>query len=639
MTDSTETIASPIATLGSSLNFELNILQDLLNKKPRLNAFDDISPQITELLTQIEPLSEKTETTDELYVKALTKVIKEVIEPTKNLQTSVDALNDALKEEELFKTLTTTLDKISEASTEIDKKIKDIKAAEPSEKPELTKSVKEEFIALKNLFFEIQKINISIAESKENDDNVTLNDKQIAADYFLSSLATALFNEILSPKSETEAEKKPIFFTIRDNAGDLSEKIDQELHEHLDKIIHQDTFQKMEANWRGLDALLETTDWAADIKIDILDCSKKEIAEDLENNSMALINGDLFKKVYVGEYDQYGGLPYGGILGLYNFENDESDRDLLRNIGKLANASHAPFISSVGPKFFGCNDIVELAEIKELDKHMLQPRFEKWQELRDSDEAAYIGLTLPRFLMRQPYDPDNNSPGKNLDYKEKVSKHEDFLWCNAAFLFAKNMIRSFSKSGWCQYIRGPKGGGKIEHLPRYEFNINGQKETKAPIELVIPDYRELAFADAGFIPLVYRKGSSDACFFSSKSIKKSKDFKDPLDTENSQLVTNLAYTFSITRIAHYIKCIMRDNIGSSADAAYINNVLQTWLSKYVTTVVNPDDLTLRYYPFKAAQVTTTHKEGMIGWYNSEITILPHIQFEGLDVELRMDVRI
>lgn len=641
MIDNTETTASPIATLGSSLNFELNILQDLLNKKPRLNAFDDITPQITGLLTQIEPLSEKVETTDELYVATLTKVIKLVSELTKNLQTSVDALNDALKKEELFTTLTATLVKISEASTEIDKKIKEIKAADPAEKPELTKSLKAAFIALKKHFFELQKMNIGINESKESDDNVILNDKQIAADYFLNCLATALFNEILSPKTETQAEKekKPIFFTIRDNAGDLSEKIDKQLHEHLDKIIHQDTFQKMEANWRGLDGLLESTDWATDIKIDILDCTKQEIAEDLENNSMALINGDLFKKVYVAEYDQYGGLPYGGILGLYNFENDESDRTLLRNIGKLANASHAPFISSVGPAFFGCKDIVELAEIKQLDQHMLQPRFEKWQELRESDEAAYIGLTIPRFLMRQPYDKDNNSPGKNLDYKEKVSKHDDFLWCNASFLFAKNMIRSFSKSGWCQYIRGPKGGGKIEHLPRYEFNINGQKETKAPIELVIPDYRELAFADAGFIPLVYRKGSSDACFFSSKSIKKSKDFKDPLDTENSQLVTNLAYTFSITRIAHYIKCIMRDNIGSSADAAYINNVLQTWLSKYVTTVVNPDDLTLRYYPFKAAEVTTTHKEGMIGWYNSEITILPHIQFEGLNVELRMDVRI
>ena len=283
-----------------------------------------------------------------------------------------------------------------------------------------------------------------------------------------------------------------------------------------------------------------------------------------------------------------------------------------------------------------------MAEIKDLAAHMSHPRFEKWQAMRDTEEAAYIGLTLPRFLLRPPYDPENNPAGTGLGYKEKINHNkdgEDFLWCNASLLFAKNMINSFACSGWCQYIRGPKGGGRIEHLPRYAFDLNGQQEFKAPIEMVIPDYRELAFADAGFIPLIYRKGGSDACFFSSQSIKKSKRFKDPHDSENSQLVTNLSYTLSITRIAHYVKCIMRDNIGSAADDAYINNVLQTWLSQYVTTVVNPDDLTLRYYPFKAAEVTTTPREGMIGWYNSEITILPHIQFEGLDVELKMDVRI
>ncbi|TDF42511.1 type VI secretion system contractile sheath large subunit [Alteromonadaceae bacterium M269] len=477
-----------------------------------------------------------------------------------------------------------------------------------------------------------------IDESLQVDETLALDEGEQAADYFLGSLATALFNEILPSEDD---DCTPLA-AIRQKVRNITSDIDERLYRDLDAIIHAEDFKALEANWVGLNNLIESTDWSADVKIDMIDCTKEELGEDLENNAVDLINGDLFKKVYVAEYDQFGGLPYGAIIGLYEFENTREDRAWLSTMGKLANASHAPFISSVGPKFFGCKNIEEMAEIKDLAAHMSHPRFEKWQAMRDTEEAAYIGLTLPRFLLRPPYDPENNPAGTGLGYKEKINHNkdgEDFLWCNASLLFAKNMINSFACSGWCQYIRGPKGGGRIEHLPRYAFDLNGQQEFKAPIEMVIPDYRELAFADAGFIPLIYRKGGSDACFFSSQSIKKSKRFKDPHDSENSQLVTNLSYTLSITRIAHYVKCIMRDNIGSAADDAYINNVLQTWLSQYVTTVVNPDDLTLRYYPFKAAEVTTTPREGMIGWYNSEITILPHIQFEGLDVELKMDVRI
>jgi type VI secretion system protein ImpC len=169
--------------------------------------------------------------------------------------------------------------------------------------------------------------------------------------------------------------------------------------------------------------------------------------------------------------------------------------------------------------------------------------------------------------------------------------------------------------------------------------LRGEEEIKIPVEIAIPDYRELEFANAGFIPLIYRKGTADACFFSVQSVKKPKKLKDPKDSECSQLVTNLAYTFSITRIAHYVKSIMRDNIGSSADALYVQTSLERWISQYITLVVNPDDLTLRYYPFKGATVWVDARPGMIGWYDCKISILPHVQFEGLDVELKMDTRL
>ncbi|MBA6232796.1 type VI secretion system contractile sheath large subunit [Colwellia sp. MB3u-28] len=515
--------------------------------------------------------------------------------------------------------------------------VEEAKAAEPEDTATLD-NARKSFLKLAKDTQPLSTQQKSLSESLQSEDNLVLDEAEQAADYFLSSLAIALFNDILSVDDDESSH----LAAIRQKVRNLTSQINDKLDEDLNAIVHDENFKAMEANWLGLHNLIESTDWSADVMIDVFDCTKEELGEDLENNAVDLINGEFFKKVYVAEYDQFGGLPYGAIIGLYEFENTREDRAWLSTMGKLANASHAPFISSVGPKFFGCKNIEEMADIRDLRAHMSHPRFEKWQAMRDTEEAAYIGLTLPRFLLRAPYHAENNPAGAGLTYEEEIRTQkggEDFLWCNASLLFAKNMIGSFINSGWCQYLRGPKGGGKIEHLPRYAFDLNGQQEIKAPIEMVIPDYRELAFADLGFIPLIYRKGGSEACFFSSQSIKKSNRFKDPHDSENSQLVTNLSYTLSITRIAHYVKCIMRDNIGSSADGPYINNVLQTWLSQYVTTVVNPDDLTLRYYPFKAAQVITTSQEGMIGWYNSEITILPHIQFEGLDVELKMDVRI
>jgi len=630
MSDNAEATQTPLALLGESLNYQPEILQSLLNKKQRLLSFDELKQNLSKLLAPMSDIQ------DDPELKAMENTLKAFKTESTNTLKFITEL-DTDSKADIVNTVDKTIQTLDENTDKTLVLVEAAKTAEPEDTATLD-NARKSFLKLAKDTQPLSSQQKALNETLQSEDNLVLDEAEQAADYFLGSLATALFNDILPGEDD---DSSPLA-AIRQKIRNLTSQINDKLHEDLNAIVHDENFKAMEANWLGLHNLIENTDWSADVMIDMFDCTKEELGEDLENNAVDLINGEFFKKVYVAEYDQFGGLPYGAIIGLYEFENTREDRAWLSTMGKLANASHAPFISSVGPKFFGCKNIEEMADIRDLRAHMSHPRFEKWQAMRDTEEAAYLGLTLPRFLLRAPYHPENNPAGPGLTYEEEIRTQNgggDFLWCNASLLFAKNMIGSFINSGWCQYLRGPKGGGKIEHLPRYAFDLNGQQEIKAPIEMVIPDYRELAFSDLGFIPLIYRKGRSEACFFSSQSIKKSKPFKDPHDSENSQLVTNLSYTLSITRIAHYVKCIMRDNIGSSADVAYINNVLQTWLSQYVTTVVNPDDLTLRYYPFKAAQVITTPQEGMIGWYNSEITILPHIQFEGLDVELKMDVRI
>ena len=448
-------------------------------------------------------------------------------------------------------------------------------------------------------------------------------------DRFISGMAALLLNV---DKSAGRLDKGSI--------QELIAGIDKTVNEQINDIIHHANFKKVESSWRSLNDLILNTNFKADIMIDILDVDKEELFDDFEANAVDITGSALFKKVYVSEYDQYGGKPFGGIIGLHEFEHTPHDEFWMKIMGKISAASHAPFIGSVSPKFFGCDSIDELAAIKDLEGLMSHPKYGSWDKLRDSEEAAYLGLTLPRYIARLPYDPETN-PCRDIPFQEEVQgdNDKDYLWGSASMLFAQNMVRSFAQSGWCQYLRGPKGGGLVSGLPVHTFNLRGEDEMKIPVEMAMPDYRELEFANCGFMPLVYRKGTADACFFSCQSLKKPKKFKDPKDSENSQLVTNLSYTFSITRIAHYIKSIMRDNIGSSANAEYIQKTLNNWIFQYVTTVVDPDDLTLRYYPFKAASVDVVEREGMIGWYDCKMAILPHIQFEGMDAELMLDARL
>ncbi|MFC1706088.1 type VI secretion system contractile sheath large subunit [Planctomycetota bacterium] len=487
-----------------------------------------------------------------------------------------------------------------------------------------------EAITLKR-FLSSMRLNEEHAEPKpmveENLEKVT--EDVSNEDRFLSGLAVLLLNV---DRGEGRFDKGKI--------QDVILKIDKIVNDQLNEALHHPTFQKLEATWRSLENLILNTNFKANIMLDMIDVSKDELYEDFENNSVDMTAGALFSKVYTAEYDQYGGKPFGCMVGLYDFEFKPAELFWLRQMGRVAAASHAPFIGDVSPKFFGCDTIEELAAIKDLEGMLNQPKYGSFQTLRDTPEAAYLGLALPRFILRLPYHPETNPAGK-MNFTESTTGDNDaeYLWGSAACLVARNMARSFETSGWCQHIRGPKGGGLISGLPTHTFNIRGEDEIKLPVEMAVPDYRELEFANSGFQPLIYRKGTADACFFSCQSLKMPKQFKDPKDSENAQLVCNLSYTLSITRIAHYVKCIMRDNIGSTADADYIANQLTGWIGQYVTTVVNPDDRTLKYYPFKSAVVEVQEQEGAIGWYKCQIGILPHIQFEGMDVELRLDSRL
>jgi len=456
---------------------------------------------------------------------------------------------------------------------------------------------------------------------------------------FISTMAAVVYN--IKP-DEQRFDKQSI--------QDLIGLIDDLVEDQLNEIMHAPDFQHLESTWLSIADLVEHTNFRANININLLDVGKDEAHEDLELNLADIGGSEIFKKLYVKEYDQFGGSPYGVIIGLYDFferkdrngapRDRNKDLTWLKGIGKVAAASHAPFIGAISPNFFGCETMHEVNGLRDLAGLLATPAYSKWNELRDSEVAAYVGLTLPNYMVRPPYNDEDN-PADGISFNEKVTGNVDgeYLWGNSAMLFARNLVKSFETSGWCQHIRGVKGGGLLAGLSTHVYNVRGENELKAPVEVSMPDFREFELAQSGFIPLIHKKGTAESVFFSAQSIKKSHKFKDPKDSENSQLVTNLSYTFSISRIAHYLKCIMRDNIGSTANAQYIYTQIDRWISNYVTTLVNPDDLTLRYYPFKAYSLEVTDVPGKVGWYHCNLSILPHIQFEGMDVDLRVDARL
>ncbi|AXA34584.1 type VI secretion system contractile sheath large subunit [Francisella adeliensis] len=429
----------------------------------------------------------------------------------------------------------------------------------------------------------------------------------------------------------------------KDSVQSLIDKIDEVISSQVDEVLKDESFMNLERNWRSVYELASSID-NNKTKLSIIDVTKEELSEDFEINSADIISSDLFQKVYVSEYDQYGGEPFGSIIGLYSYSNTPEDIEWLNTMGKVAEASHAPFISAVSPNFFGENSFSNLSEIKDIEGLMSQPKYGRWNAFRKTRSAGYVGLTLPNFMLRIPYNPETNPVGKGVipNFTEKldmVEPQKSCLWGNAAVLFAKNLFRSYEITGWCQSICGPTSGGLVEGLPIYNYNHKDPNAFILPTNFLMPDHKEYALAKAGFISLVYEKKTSNATFFSAQSLKVSEEFEDDNDSENSQMVTKLPYTFSISKIAHYIKCYTRDVIGSEMDENNLNDKLSTWLNRYVTDLPNPSTLTRQYYPFKAAAVEVMKSRGMAGFYNCNITVLPHIKFEGMDVVMKIDTRL
>jgi type VI secretion system protein ImpC len=415
--------------------------------------------------------------------------------------------------------------------------------------------------------------------------------------------------------------------------------LDRKLTEQVNLILHNEDFQQLEGAWRGLHHLVNNTETDEMLKIRVLNISKKDVGKTLKKfKGTAWDQSPLFKKFYEEEYGQFGGEPYGCIVGDYHFDHSPPDVELLGEMAQVAAAAHAPFIAGASPTLMQMDSWQELANPRDLTKIFGTPEYAAWRSLREADDARYIGLAMPRFLARLPYGEKTN-PVEEFAFEEDTegAKHDKYAWANSAYAMAVNINRSFKEYGWCSQIRGVESGGAVMGLPTHTFPTDdGGVDMKCPTEIAISDRREAELAKNGFMPLVHRKNSDFAAFIGAQSLQRPAEYDDPDATANANLAARLTYLFASCRFAHYLKCIVRDKIGSFKERGDMETWLNNWIGQYVLT--NPataTDADKARKPLAGAEVVVEEIEGNPGYYSSKFFLRPHYQLEGLTVSLRL----
>ena len=414
-------------------------------------------------------------------------------------------------------------------------------------------------------------------------------------------------------------------------------ELDRMISEQLTAVMHAPEFQQLESTWRGLHYLCGQTSTGTQLKIKVLNASKKDVVKDFKS-AIDFDQSALFKKVYEEEFGTFGGSPFGALLGDYNIGRQPEDMYFIEQMSHVAAAAHAPFISAASEDMFGLESFTEMGKPRDLAKVFDTVEYAKWKSFRDSEDSRYVGLTLPRFLGRLPYNPKDGTTVEGFNYVEDVdgNDHSSYLWCNTAYAFGARLTKAFEDFGWCAAIRGVEGGGLVEELPTHTFRTDdGEVALKCPTEVAITDRREKELSDLGFIPLVHCKNTDYAAFFGAQSAQKSKKYNTDAANANASLSAQLQYIFAVSRVAHYLKAMMREKIGSFASAGNVEDFLNRWIAQYVLLDDNATQEAKAQFPLREASIQVSEVPGKPGVYRAVSFLRPHFQLDELSVSLRL----
>ena len=430
---------------------------------------------------------------------------------------------------------------------------------------------------------------------------------------------------------------------VLDTIESMIAKLDEQLTIQLNEIIHAPEFQKMESAWRGLNYLVFNSETDSSLKIRVMNVAKEELYRDFKVYPGARWDqSPIFKKLYEAEYGQLGGDPYGCLIGDYYFDHSPTDVQLLRDISKVASASHAPFFAAANSSLLGMDSWNELTNPRDIGKIFDTPDYAAFKSLRESPDARYVGLCMPRVLARLPYGA-KSEPVEEFAFEEDTDGHkgEKYGWMNAAYAMATNVNRAFKEYGWTVRIRGVQSGGEVINLPTHTFPTDdGGVDLKCPTEIAISDRREAELSKAGLLPLIHRKNTDKAAFIGAQSLYKPRKMDTDEATAADNLSARLPYMFAVSRFAHYLKCMVRDKVGATMEEAQLQRWLQTWIIKYVDgDPKNSTEATKAKLPLAGAKVEVFPDEENPGYYAARFYLRPHYQLEGMDIGLSLVSRL
>src|SRR6516165_3966039 len=337
--------------------------------------------------------------------------------------------------------------------------------------------------------------------------------------------ATEVENAVKTLVEQALADASVIKSDVLDTIEEMIAQLDKKLSAQMNEIMHAPEFQQIESAWRGLKYLVFQSETDAMLKIRVMNVSKSELYRHLRLfPNAAWDQSPLFKKIYEEEFGQLGGQPYGCLIGDYSFSHLPTDVQLLRDLSKIAGAAHAPFFAAADSTLMGMDSWNELMNPRDLSKLFDTPEYAAWKSLRDSDDARYVGLCLPRVLARLPYGA-KTEPVEEFDFEEETDAHvgTKYGWMNAAYAMAVNINRAYKEYGWCTRIRGVQSGGEVINLPTHTFPTDdGGVDLKCPTEIAISDRREAELSKVGLISIVHRKNTDKAAFIGAQSVYKPK---------------------------------------------------------------------------------------------------------------------
>ncbi|HEV7261203.1 MAG TPA: type VI secretion system contractile sheath large subunit [Bosea sp. (in: a-proteobacteria)] len=458
--------------------------------------------------------------------------------------------------------------------------------------------------------------------------------------------ATEVEAGIATLVNQALADQSLIKTDVLDTIEEMIARLDAKLTEQMNEVLHAPEFQQIESAWRGLNYLVFNSETDAQLKIKVMNVSKNELYRNLKTYPGARWDqSPLFKQVYEQEFGQLGGQPFGCLIGDYHFSHVPTDVQLLRDLSKVAAAAHAPFFAGADPTLMSMDSWTELSNPRDLSKVFDTPDYAAWKGLRDAADSRYVGLCLPRVLSRVPYGA-KSEPVEEFAFEEDTDGHkgEKYAWMNAAYAMAVNINRAYKEYGWCTRIRGVQSGGEVLNLPTHTFPTDdGGVDLKCPTEIAISDRREAELAKSGLIPLIHRKNTDKAAFIGAQSLYKPKAFSGPdgvAATASDNLSARLPYMFAVSRFAHYLKCMVRDKIGSYKEKEPLRRWLQEWITDYVDgDPVNSSEETKARRPLSDARIDVFEDEENPGYYSAKFYLRPHFQLEGMDIGLSLVSRL